>query len=91
MLPTLVFTLVLTSILRDQFGDQVPPFFYGALIVYTLVNTVIPGFLMKGVGTDYERHSHGNPPTPEPPAGPVAETHTTADAPPPASGTSSVR
>jgi Kef-type K+ transport system membrane component KefB len=45
MLPTLVFTLVIAEILRDQF--QVTPSIFGALIVYTIANTLIPGFALK--------------------------------------------
>jgi Kef-type K+ transport system membrane component KefB len=40
MTPTLVFTLVLASILRDQFG--LAPEWFGGLIVYTLLNTMVP-------------------------------------------------
>jgi Kef-type K+ transport system membrane component KefB len=42
--PTLVFTLVLAGILRDQF--QAPPELVGALLIYTLANTCIPGFVL---------------------------------------------
>jgi Kef-type K+ transport system membrane component KefB len=45
MLPTLVFTLVIAQILRDQF--QVPRSVFGGLIIYTLVNTLIPGFALR--------------------------------------------
>jgi len=45
LLPTLVFTLVLAGILRDLF--QVPPALFGGLIVYTLVNTLIPCFFLR--------------------------------------------
>ncbi|MCC7051937.1 MAG: cation:proton antiporter [Gemmatimonadaceae bacterium] len=46
--PTLVFSLVIAEILRDQFA--VPDFVFGALIVYTVVNTILPGFLLgRGV------------------------------------------
>ncbi len=44
MLPTLVFTLVIAAILRDQFGLPAPLF--GALIVYTILNTTLPGFFL---------------------------------------------
>jgi len=43
MLPTLVFTLVLAAILRDDFG--VPQYVFGGLIVYTLLNTLVPGMV----------------------------------------------
>jgi hypothetical protein len=45
LLPTLVFTLVIVQILRDQF--VVPTWILGGLIVYTIVNTLIPGFVLK--------------------------------------------
>ncbi|MFP6685163.1 MAG: hypothetical protein VB934_10635, partial [Polyangiaceae bacterium] len=57
MLPTLVFTLVLSSILREQYGGQVDAFLFGGLLIYTLVNTIVPGFVMRGAATDYERDS----------------------------------
>ncbi|MBK7141778.1 MAG: cation:proton antiporter [bacterium] len=44
MLPTLVFTLVLAGILRDRF--DLPGYLFGGLIVYTLANTLIPGFAL---------------------------------------------
>lgn len=44
LLPTLVFTLVLAGILRDEFGAS--PTLYGALVVYTLANTILPGLLI---------------------------------------------
>ncbi len=50
LLPTLVFTLVLARILRDQFALSAD--LYGALIVYALVTTLIPGFLLA-VAPDY--------------------------------------
>ena len=44
--PTLVFTLVLASILRDRLGA--PPLLIGALIIYTVLNTLVPGFVLQG-------------------------------------------
>ena len=46
MLPTLVFSLVIAEILRDRY--TVPPAIFGGLILYALVNTVVPGFLLHG-------------------------------------------
>ncbi|MES2123724.1 MAG: cation:proton antiporter [Gemmatimonadota bacterium] len=43
MLPTLVFTLVLAGILRDNFGLGDPVF--GGLIFYAIITTLMPGFL----------------------------------------------
>lgn len=45
MLPTLVFTLVIAEILRDSFA--VPRPIFGGLIIYTLANTLVPGFALR--------------------------------------------
>ncbi len=45
LLPSLVFTLVLAEILRERFA--VPRAVFGGLIVYAVVNTIIPGLLLK--------------------------------------------
>lgn len=44
MVPTLVFTLVLCGILRESFA--VPSYVVGGLIVYTMLNTLVPGFVL---------------------------------------------
>jgi Kef-type K+ transport system membrane component KefB len=51
LLPTLVFTLVIAEILRDRFG--VPRMVFGGLMVYTLVNTLVPGLVMRGPPVDF--------------------------------------
>ncbi|MES2306906.1 MAG: cation:proton antiporter [Gemmatimonadota bacterium] len=51
MLPTLVFTLVLAGILRDRFGIGDPLF--GALVVYALLTTLIPGFVFNAPTPEY--------------------------------------
>lgn len=43
--PTLVFTLVLAQILRERF--EAPPHIFGGLVVYALVNTVIPSVVFR--------------------------------------------
>lgn len=43
--PTLVFTLVLAGILHARFG--LPPVIYGALLLYTTINTLLPSLLLK--------------------------------------------
>ncbi len=43
--PTLVFTLVLASILHQRF--DLPPVIYGALLLYTTINTLLPSLLLK--------------------------------------------
>ena len=45
MLPTLVFTLVLAGILRDRFG--LAPELFGGLVIYTVLNTILPGIILK--------------------------------------------
>lgn len=52
MLPTLVFTLVIASILRDRFG--ISSTIFGALIVYTVCTTLIPGFLFGAPPPRYD-------------------------------------
>lgn len=44
LLPTVVFTLVLAGILRDEFGAS--PTLVGALVVYALGNTILPGLII---------------------------------------------
>jgi hypothetical protein len=62
-----VFTLVIAGILRDQFGVHVSLF--GALIVYTLANTLVPGFALPPAAP------------PGPPVAGDATTPVTTDAP----------
>jgi Kef-type K+ transport system membrane component KefB len=45
IIPTLVFTLVIAEILRDRFA--VSQVIFGGLIVYTLANTLLPGFILR--------------------------------------------
>jgi Kef-type K+ transport system membrane component KefB len=45
MLPTTVFTLVITELLRERF--QVPPFLLGGLIIYMLANTLVPSLALR--------------------------------------------
>jgi Kef-type K+ transport system membrane component KefB len=52
LLPTLVFTLVLVTILRDRF--HAPAYLVGGLIVYTIVNTLIPGLFMRAPTPEFD-------------------------------------
>ncbi len=52
IIPTLVFSIVIAEILRDRFG--LPPVLFGALIIFTLVNTLIPGFVLRTAPPDFE-------------------------------------
>lgn len=45
LVPTLVFSLVLAEILREQFF--LPPHLFGALVVFALVNTMLPGVFLQ--------------------------------------------
>jgi len=52
LLPTLVFTLVIAGILHNRFalsGDIV-----GALVLYTILNTMMPAFTLHGEPADFE-------------------------------------
>jgi Kef-type K+ transport system membrane component KefB len=51
LVPTLVFTLVLSSILQADFGA--PNWLVGALIVYTVVNTLLPAFMLRGQAPEF--------------------------------------
>jgi len=52
VVPTLVFTIVIAEILRDRFA--LPPTLFGALIVFTLVNTLVPGIALRVPPPDFE-------------------------------------
>lgn len=52
VLPTLVFTIVIAEILQDDFG--LSPTLFGALIVFTLVNTVVPGYILRAPPPEYD-------------------------------------
>ncbi len=45
MVPTLVFTIVLADILRERYGLSQP--MYGGLIVYAVLDTTLPGLLLR--------------------------------------------
>ena len=47
MLPTLVFTLVLAQILRSEPAFELPGYVFGALIVYAMISTLTPTFLLN--------------------------------------------
>jgi len=52
MLPTLVFTLVIAQVLREQFSVPAPVF--GGLLGYALVNTLIPSLTMRTPPPEFE-------------------------------------
>lgn len=51
--PTLVFTLVISDILRTRYGA--PLYLVGGLVLYTIVNTTLPAFLLRGAPPEFER------------------------------------
>jgi Kef-type K+ transport system membrane component KefB len=57
MVPTLVFSLVIAEILRDEFA--IAPWIFGALLVYTIANTLLPALMLRPVA--------GVPAVPTPP------------------------
>lgn len=52
ILPTLVFSLVLAEILKDRF--QVSSYVFGGLIVYTIGNTLLPGFFFRQASAKFD-------------------------------------
>jgi Kef-type K+ transport system membrane component KefB len=51
MVPTLVFTLVIASILTDRFGLSAE--IGGALVLYTILNTTLPAFVLHSKPADF--------------------------------------
>lgn len=64
VIPTLVFTIVIAGILQERFG--LSPQLFGALTIFTLVNTLVPGFILRTPMPEYE-----SPEAPRTPARPV--------------------
>jgi Kef-type K+ transport system membrane component KefB len=64
LVPTLVFTLVIAELLRDSFGTS--PALFGGLVIYALVNTVLPTLLLKAPPPLYDQ-----PEVPDMPDAPV--------------------
>jgi Kef-type K+ transport system membrane component KefB len=52
LMPTLVFSLVLAEISREEFGLPRPLF--GGLILYALVNTLVPGIALRHAALSFE-------------------------------------
>ena len=52
LVPTLVFTLVIVEILHDRFA--LSGTVAGALVLYTILNTMMPGFVLRGEPADFE-------------------------------------
>jgi Kef-type K+ transport system membrane component KefB len=54
MLPTLVFTLVLAQILRDNPAFEIPSYLFGALIVYAVVSTMTPTWMLREAPAEFD-------------------------------------
>lgn len=52
LVPTLVFTLVLADIARERYA--IPPVLYGALTVFALVNTALPGLILRAAPPEFD-------------------------------------
>jgi Kef-type K+ transport system membrane component KefB len=52
LVPTLVFTLVIVEILRDRFALSNE--LAGGLVLYTILNTLLPAFVLHGEPADFE-------------------------------------
>lgn len=50
--PTLVFSLVVATILRDQFA--LPPELFGGIVLYTVVNTALPALVLRVPPPEFE-------------------------------------
>ncbi len=64
LLPTLVFSLVCTELLRERF--IVPEYLLGGVIIYTILNTLFPGFVLKVPPPNFETPHLDPPPGFEP-------------------------
>lgn len=52
VIPTLVFTIVIAEILEERYNLE--PKLFGALIVFTLVTTLLPGFILRTPAAEYD-------------------------------------
>ncbi len=59
--PTLIFTLVLATILRERFG--ISETLYGALLIYAALTTILPSLVLSRP-IDFELHDFVGPPAP---------------------------
>lgn len=53
LVPTLVFTLVLAHMLETRFGA--PAYLVGGLILYAMINTTLPAFMLRARPPEFER------------------------------------
>ncbi|NOU28992.1 MAG: cation:proton antiporter [Polyangiaceae bacterium] len=52
LVPTLVFTIVLAGILKERYALK--PELYGALVVFALVNTLLPGLVLRAPPVEFD-------------------------------------
>lgn len=71
VLPTLVFTMVIAEILQERF--ELPPALFGALIIFALVNTLIPGVVLHVPPPAFDRPEAPKSWAPQPAAPPSTE------------------
>jgi Kef-type K+ transport system membrane component KefB len=71
LMPTLIFTLVLATILRERF--QVSDTLYGALLIYAGISTILPS-LVLAKAMDFDAFVGPLPPADRARAGPAVET-----------------
>lgn len=64
VLPTLVFTIVIAGILLERY--HLSPTLFGALIIFTVANTLLPGLLLRLPVPEFDTPEAPRPP--EPPA-----------------------
>ncbi|MFO0673758.1 MAG: cation:proton antiporter [Polyangiaceae bacterium] len=64
VIPTLVFTIVIAEILQERFN--LSPSLFGALIIFTVVNTLFPGFALRLPPPEFETPEVPRAPPPPP-------------------------
>jgi Kef-type K+ transport system membrane component KefB len=64
LVPTLVFTLVLADMMRTRFGA--PDYLIGGLILYAVINTTLPAFLLRAKPPEFETPLASPAPLPPP-------------------------
>lgn len=58
--PTLIFTLVIAAILREQYG--ISDALFGGLLIYAAISTILPSFVIsKPIALDVENDVEGDP------------------------------
>lgn len=79
LVPTLVFTIVLADIMQQRY--QLPDRLYGALLIFTLTNTTLPGLVLRSPPPEFDTPEVPREPSPSPPTLVAATKHAAGDAP----------